>query len=211
MVHVAEVHDFETGAHIIRTKKYIQLLGEHLYVKGIYRDKLSPEKIRMMSYTAPLHDIGKVGIPDAILKKEGHLSALEYEVMKSHAESGGHIINNAIAGYRLNDFFTMAKNIAHYHHEKWDGSGYPEGLKGDAIPIESRCMALADVYDALVSKRVYKEAFAFDRSEHIILEGRGTHFDPVLVDAFMEIKDKFQEIAETYRDTSDLDSKKERR
>jgi response regulator RpfG family c-di-GMP phosphodiesterase len=149
-----------------------------------------------------MHDIGKVGIADSILKKEGKLTPLEYEVMKTHPDLGKHIINNAISSYHLNDFFLMARNIAYYHHEKWDGSGYPEGLKGEEIPLEARFMALADVYDALVSKRVYKEAFSYERSVKIIFEGRTKHFDPILVDAFMEIKDEFQKIADTYSDSS---------
>lgn len=200
MSHVAEVHDFETGAHIIRTKKYIKLLAEYIYSKGLYKGQLSKKMIEMMYFTAPMHDIGKVGIADSILKKEGKLTDMEYEVMKTHAELGKHIINNAISSYKENDFLVMARNIAHYHHEKWDGSGYPEGLEGKAIPLESRFMAIADVYDALVSKRVYKEAFSFYKTNEIIIEGRGKHFDPVLVDAFIEISEKFQEIAEAHHD-----------
>ncbi len=200
MVHVAEVHDLETGAHIVRTKNYIKLLAEYIYSKGIYEDQLSKEIISMMYLTASMHDIGKVGIPDSILKKEGKLTPMEYEVMKTHSELGKHIINNAISSYHMNDFFMMARNIAQYHHEKWDGSGYPSGLKGSEIPLASRFMAIADVYDALVSKRVYKEPFSYEKTLKIIADSRGSHFDPVLVDAFMEISDKFKEIAEKYRD-----------
>ncbi len=200
MVHVAEVHDIETGAHIIRTKKYIKHLAEHMHKKGVYAQDLSPTIIEMMYRTAPLHDIGKVGIEDAILKKPTKLTPIEYEVMKTHAELGMHIINNAISSYKENDFFIMARNIAHYHHEKWDGTGYPKGLKGTEIPLESRFMALADVYDALVSKRVYKESFSYEKTLQIIIDGRGKHFDPFLVDAFIEIEDQFREIAQTYLD-----------
>ncbi len=200
MSHVAEVHDFETGAHIIRTKKYIKLLAEHIYSKGIYADELSKEMINMMYFTSPMHDIGKIGIPDSILKKEDKLTPMEYEVMKTHADLGRHIINNAISSYKENEFFIMARNIAHYHHEKWDGSGYPEGLKGEEIPLESRFMAISDVYDALISKRVYKEPFSFEKTLQMIQEGRGTHFDPILVDAFVEISDEFHKISQAYRD-----------
>ena len=200
MSHVAEVHDFETGAHIVRTKKYIKLLAEHIYSKGIYKKELSKEMINMMYFTSPVHDIGKIGIADAILKKEGKLTPMEYEVMKTHADLGKHIINNAISSYKENTFLIMARNIAHYHHEKWDGSGYPEGLKGEEIPLESRFMAISDVYDALMSRRVYKEPFSFEKTVEIIQEGRGTHFDPVLVDAFMEISDEFHKIAQAYTD-----------
>ena len=200
MSHVAEVHDFETGAHIVRTKKYIKHLAEHIYSKGIYKNELSREMIEMMYFTSPMHDIGKIGIADAILKKEGKLTDMEYEVMKTHADLGKHIINNAISSYKGNSFLIMARNIAHYHHEKWDGSGYPEGLKGEEIPLESRFMAISDVYDALVSKRVYKGAFSFEKTVEIIKDGKGTHFDPVLVDAFMEIKEEFYKIAQEYQD-----------
>jgi len=204
MVHVAEVHDIETGAHILRTKKYIKILAEHIYEKGFYAKELSPERIEMMYATAPLHDLGKVGIEDAILKKEGKLTPMEYEVMKTHADLGRHIINNAISSYKENDFFIMARNIAHYHHEKWDGTGYPDGLKGEEIPLESRFMALADVYDALVSARVYKEVFSFEETKKIIMEGRGKHFDPILVDGFVEIEEKFREIAQKYSDEREV-------
>ncbi|WP_457744907.1 CHASE2 domain-containing protein [Sulfurimonas sp.] len=206
MVHVAEVHDIETGAHILRTKKYIKLLAQHIYTQSHhkYKKKLSPLIIEMMYRTAPLHDIGKVGIPDSILKKPGKLTFLEYEVMKTHPDLGRHIINNAMDSYEENEFFTMAKNIAYTHHEKWDGSGYPEGLKAEEIPLEGRMMALADVYDALVNKRVYKEAFSYEKVYTIIKEGKGTHFDPLLVEAFFEIKDEFKMISERYSDESGM-------
>lgn len=202
MVHVAEVHDIETGAHIIRTKKYIKLLAEYIYKqeKHPYHKQLSPHIIEMMYRTAPLHDIGKVGIPDSVLKKEGKLTFIEFEVMKTHPDLGRHIIKNAMNSYEENDFFKMAINIAYTHHEKWDGSGYPVGLEGESIPLEGRFMAIADVYDALVNARVYKKAFSYEKAYKIIREGRGIHFDPLLVDAFFEIKEDFGEIAELYSD-----------
>ncbi len=206
MVHVAEVHDIETGAHIIRTKKYIKLLAEHIFAQPHhpYRKYLSKLIIEMMYRTAPLHDIGKVGIPDSVLKKPGKLTMLEYEVMKTHPDLGRHIIKNAMESYEENDFFIMATNIAYTHHEKWDGSGYPEGLKGEEIPLEGRFMAIADVYDALVNKRVYKKAFSYEETYRVIQEGRGTHFDPLLVDAFFEIKNAMKEIAELYEDDTEM-------
>ncbi|MFT5660126.1 MAG: HD-GYP domain-containing protein (c-di-GMP phosphodiesterase class II) [Sulfurimonas sp.] len=200
MVHVAEVHDIETGAHIVRTKEYVKRLAQHLYKKGHFRDQLSPTKIEIIYRTAPLHDLGKVGIPDSILKKPGKLTTMEFEVMKTHPMLGVHIINNAINSYSANDFFITGRNIAHYHHEKWDGSGYPEAIKGLEIPIEARLMALADVYDALINKRVYKEAFSYEDTIQIIIDGRGTHFDPIMVDAFLECQDEFMYIAELYAD-----------
>ena len=204
MVYVAEVHDIETGAHILRTKKYVKALAEHIYAKGLYVNELSPAKIDMMYRTAPLHDLGKVGIEDAILKKEGKLTKMEYEVMKTHAELGYYIINNAVSSYKENEFFVIARNIARYHHEKWDGSGYPDGLVAEEIPIESRFMAIADVYDALVSRRVYKESFSFEETNKIMVEGRGKHFDPVLLDGFVEIEEIFREIAQKYSDEIEL-------
>lgn len=202
MVHVAEVHDVETGAHIVRTKKYIRLLGAYIYSqkKHPYRKFLSLNMIEIMYRTAPLHDIGKVGIPDSVLKKPGKLTELEFDVMKSHPNLGRLIIENAIKSYEENDFFTMAVNIAYTHHEKWDGSGYPEGLKAEEIPLEGRFMAIADVYDALVNHRVYKRKFSYEEAYKIIKEGRGVHFDPLLVDAFFEIKDEFKKISEKYVD-----------
>ena len=202
MVHVAEVHDIETGAHIMRTKKYIKLLSEHIFgqKKHPYYGQLSKLSIEMMYRTAPLHDIGKVGIPDSILKKPGKLTFLEYEVMKSHPDIGRHIIKNAMNSYEENEFFIMAINIAYTHHEKWDGTGYPQGLKEEEIPLEGRLMALADVYDALVNKRVYKKAFSYEETYTIIEEGRGVQFDPLLVDAFFEIKEKMRETSEYYTD-----------
>jgi len=202
MVYVAEVHDIETGAHILRTKKYIKLMGEHIFEQPQhpYHHHLSKAKIEMMYRTAPLHDIGKVGIPDSVLKKPGKLTFVEYEVMKTHPDLGRHIIKNAMNSYEENDFFTMAINIAYTHHEKWDGTGYPEGLKGKEIPLEGRFMAIADVYDALVNARVYKEAFSYEEAYEIIKRGRGTHFDPLLVDAFFELTEEFKDIANTYSD-----------
>lgn len=196
MALVAETRDIETGAHIMRTKEYIRQLAEHLESKGLYRDILTQEYIIDLYHAAPLHDVGKVGIPDNILKKKGKLTNDEFEVMKTHAYLGKRIVENAMRQYQQNEIMMIAQNIAHFHHEKWDGSGYPNGLKEDEIPLEARLMALADVYDALISRRVYKEAFSYEESENIIIEGRGTHFDPILVDAFIEIKDQYKIIAE---------------
>ncbi len=200
MVYVAEIHDTETGAHIMRTKLYVKALAEYLYYHGIYKEELSKEKIEIMYNTAPLHDIGKIGIPDAVLKKPGKLDKEEFDIIKQHPQIGGRIIDNAILAYEKNEFFLCARNIAMYHHEKWDGSGYPEGLKGSEIPLESRLMALADVFDALVSRRVYKESFDYAQIRRIIIEGKGTHFDPKVVDAFLAIEYKFHEIAAQYHD-----------
>jgi len=196
---VVESRDTETGAHILRTKEYIICLGEYLYEHDIYKSILTKEFQEFVYRASPLHDIGKVGIPDNILKKPGKLTTQEFVMMKNHASIGKEIIENALKGNGKNVFLQRALNIAYSHHEKWDGSGYPQGLKGTEIPLEARMMALVDVYDALISKRVYKESIPYEQSEQIIIEGSGKHFDPVLVAAFIELKDKFREIAHRIR------------
>ncbi len=199
MVMVAETKDFETGAHLIRTKKYIRLLAQYLKNNDIYSDILTDDYIDTIYRASPLHDIGKVGIPDSILKKRGKLDMSEYKIMQNHPYLGMKIISNAIKAYNKNDFLTAAYNIAYYHHERWDGTGYPQKLKGKNIPLEARLMALVDVYDALISRRCYKEPYSFEKSEQIIIEGSGKHFDPKIVDAFIVLKEEFKEIAEDYR------------
>ena len=196
MVMVAETKDFETGAHLVRTKEYMKLLTNHLKSRGVYSDILTDHYIDIIHRASPLHDIGKVGIPDAILQKPGKLNKDEYTIMQKHPLLGKQIISNAINAYSKNDFLTAAYNIAYYHHERWDGEGYPKGLKGEEIPLEARLMALVDVYDALISKRCYKEAYSFEESEKIIIEGSGTNFDPKIVEAFIYLKDYFREIAQ---------------
>lgn len=201
MAYVAETRDNETGMHIIRTKKYIRLLAEYLSEQGIYSDVLTPYFIEILYTVAPLHDVGKVGIEDLILKKPGKLEFTEFERMKMHTVIGKNIIEDAMKHYQQNTFLKTAFNIAYCHHEKWDGSGYPNGLKGEEIPLEARLMAISDVYDALISKRVYKPSFTIEKAEEIIIEGRGTHFDPKLVDAFIEIKEEFKTIAAQHQET----------
>ena len=195
MALVAETRDAETGAHIRRTKEYMKCLSEYLYARHRYADILDKNYMELLYRATPLHDIGKVGIPDSILKKEGSLSKEEYEVMKTHSVLGKNIIENAMKNAGENEFLKIAYNIAYYHHEKWDGTGYPKGLKAKEIPLEARMMALCDVYDALISRRCYKIPISFEKSAEIIIDGSGTHFDPVLVDVFIKIRDKFEEIA----------------
>ena len=196
MTMVAESRDLETGAHIIRTKEYVVTLARALHRLGYYREELSPRAIELLYRAAPLHDIGKVGIPDAILCKPGKLTEEEYQIMRSHVEIGRSIIENAIKNYsKTNDFLNMAANITYYHHERWDGGGYPRGVAGEEIPLEGRLMALADVLDALVSARYYKEEFSFAEAEEIIVTESGRHFDPRLVEAFKQSRDKLRKIA----------------
>ena len=195
MALVVETRDSETGAHIKRTKIYMKIMAEYFYKKNMYQDILTTDFIEILYRATPLHDIGKVGIPDYILKKEGKLTKEEYIIMQEHPTIGNDIIKNAIKENENNLFLQVARNIAYYHHEKWDGTGYPTGLKGKDIPLEARMMALVDVYDALISKRCYKSALTFKESEDIIITGSGEHFDPEIVKAFVNLKDKFREIA----------------
>ena len=197
---IASMHDDETGAHINRTKNYVKVLAEYFYKKKAYPELLTPEYINSIYEAAPLHDIGKIGIPDSILKKPGKLTEEEFEIMKTHSTLGKNVIQNTMNSYDKNDFLKVAYNIAFYHHEKWDGTGYPNGLKGHEIPLEAQFMTLADVYDALISKRRYKEAFSFEVAEKIILEGEGTVYSPEIIEAFLKLKEEFREIALTWKD-----------
>ncbi|MEB3184112.1 MAG: two-component system response regulator [Cyanobacteriota bacterium] len=205
MASLAETRDNETGAHIKRTQHYVQALAQHLQANPAYAKELTPEKIDILFKSAPLHDIGKVGIPDAILLKPGGLTDEEFEIMKTHTTLGKVTIEQAEASLRSpSSFLVTAKEIAYCHHEKWNGSGYPQGLAGDQIPLPARLMALADVYDALVSERVYKAAFSHEVASGIIVEGSGTHFDPTVVEAFLALSDRFQEIRRLYSDHQPL-------
>lgn len=197
---LAEVRDNETGAHILRTQHYVKALANVLKHQARYAHFLTEENIDLLYKSAPLHDIGKVGIPDAILLKPGKLTDDEFSIMKTHAQLGADALCITEKSGDGIAFLKFAREIAATHHEKWDGSGYPRGLKGDAIPLSGRLMALADVYDALISKRVYKPAFSHDKAKAIILEGKGTHFDPTVVDAFLACEHKFVEIAQQYKD-----------
>ncbi|GKX65799.1 HD-GYP domain-containing protein [Inconstantimicrobium mannanitabidum] len=197
---LAETRDPETGQHIKRTQKYIRELALELRSNKEYEDVLTDEYIELLYKSAPLHDIGKVGVKDSILLKPGKLTDEEFEEMKKHTIYGGESLMVGIKELGEESFLTLAKEIALTHHEKWDGSGYPRGLSNKDIPISGRLMALSDVYDALISKRVYKGAFTHEDAKAIILEGRGTHFDPDVVDAFISREDKFIEIMEQFKD-----------
>lgn len=199
---LAETRDNETGNHIRRTQHYVRALAEELQAHPRFTDFLTDTAIDLLFKTAPLHDIGKVGIPDAILLKPGRLTEEEWVIMRTHTSLGAEAIARAEETLEDGDatFLRFAREIAEGHHEKWDGSGYPKGLKGDEIPLPARLMALADVYDALISKRVYKDAFGHDDTVALIVEGRGRHFDPDVVDAFLRIVERFQAIAAEYRD-----------
>lgn len=199
MVSLAETRDNETGNHIRRTQLYIKLLAERLSLNPIYTKQLDENTINLLYKSAPLHDIGKIGIPDHILLKNGKLTSEEFEIMKTHTTIGYEAINKAeeINGKAMS-FLRVAKEIAYSHHEKWDGSGYPQGLVGEKIPLSARLMAIVDVYDALISKRIYKPPFSHTEAIKMIVNGRGTHFDPNIVDAFLKVTDEFNAIALRY-------------
>ncbi len=199
---LAESRDPETGNHIRRTQHYIKALAMHLKDHPGFGGFFEPGIITSLYKSAPLHDIGKVGVPDEILLKPGKLTPEEFDIMKMHTVHGRDAIAAAEGSMIVaDDFLIFAKEIAYMHHEKWDGSGYPLGLKGDDIPISARLMAVADVYDALISKRVYKPAFPHEKAVSIIAEGRGSHFDPDMTDAFMEIQEEFKQIAGKFTDS----------
>ena len=205
---LAETRDNETGNHIQRTQHYVRALALQLQNHPRFASFLTANTIEMLFRSAPLHDIGKVGIPDRILLKPGRFEPEEMAIMKTHTTLGRDVIEQAerLIGAKVG-FLTIAKEIAYSHQEKWDGSGYPEGLAGEAIPVSARLMALADVYDAIISRRVYKEGMSHASAVHIITQGRGQHFDPDIVDAFLAILDEFQDIAARYAD-SDADLQK---
>ena len=204
MASLAETRDNETGNHIRRTQHYMETLARHLQNHPRFKDELTDTAIETIFKSAPLHDIGKVGIPDRILLKPGKLEPHEFEVMKTHTTLGRDAIEHAEKQLGMSvPFLSMAKEIALSHQEKWDGSGYPEGLVGQAIPLSARLMAVADVYDALISRRVYKEGMSHAKAVAIIQEGYGRHFDPDVVDAFLALQPEFQDIAARFADSPD--------
>ncbi|WCE28336.1 HD-GYP domain-containing protein [Vibrio sp. SCSIO 43137] len=197
---LAESRDNETGAHILRTQQYVKSLAEFMSQKPQHTELLTPAYIDLLYKSAPLHDVGKVGIPDSVLLKPGKLTDEEFETMKGHPQIGADALATAEQQLGSSSFLNVAKEISLTHHEKWDGSGYPNKLSGTDIPLSGRLMALADVYDALISKRVYKPAFSHEKAKAIILEGSGSHFDPEVVEAFVAIEDEFVRIAATFKD-----------
>jgi putative two-component system response regulator len=188
---LVESRDNATGGHVARTQRGIELLLEAINRMGLYRAQMREWDINLLLQSSQLHDVGKIAISDTLLNKAGKLTSAEFEEMKKHAAFGETIIARIADATSENDFLKHAKIFAGTHHEKWDGSGYPLGLSGEEIPLQGRIMAIADVYDALVSKRPYKVAYSKDVAEGIILAGRGTHFDPTLVDAFSLVADRF--------------------
>ncbi len=200
LAHLAEIRDPETGDHILRTQSYVQVLARQLQSNPRFRDTITDSFIDLLTKSAPLHDIGKVGIPDHILLKPGKLTDEEQNIMQSHAALGARAIEMAEKDVdQPIAFFSLAKEIAHWHHERWDGKGYPDKLSGNDIPLSARLMAIADVFDALVSVRVYKQAMSFDEARKIIVNERNRQFDPDITDAFTATFDTFVEIANKYQ------------
>lgn len=197
---LAEYRDPETGAHLLRLKKYSELICRFLAETDKYRDTVTEEFTKDLVRSTPLHDIGKVGITDAILKKPGRLTEEEFEIMKTHAAIGGDTLRAVYENYPSQNFIKCGMDIAYSHHEKWNGSGYPHGLEGEAIPLPARILALVDVYDALTCRRVYKPAYPREKANSIIAEGQGIHFDPDIVSAFLMNEAQFYKIAEEYAD-----------
>lgn len=201
MISFAEFRDQETGNHVKRTQEYVRVLGTQLWRDGLHLDQLNPQSIELMAKSAPLHDIGKVAIPDHILLKPGKLTPEEFEVMKTHAMQGWEMLQRA--AQRMGDdtdFLPYAMEIARHHHEKWDGCGYPDGLAGQAIPLSARLMAVADVYDALISRRPYKEPMPHDEARRFIEQGSGAHFDPDIVRALQITQPQLIDIATQWQD-----------
>ncbi len=201
LARLAETRDPETGNHLRRTQEYVRTLAASLTSHPRFAAKLTPHTIDLLAKSAPLHDIGKVGIPDHVLLKPGKLTPEEWDIMRTHARLGFEAIEQAEKdAEKPVEFLTLAKEIALCHHEKWDGSGYPSGLAGDNIPISARLMALADVFDALINRRVYKPPMPYAEARDIIMKDKGRHFDPDVADAFASCFDQFVSIAERYKD-----------
>ena len=209
MASLAETRDLDTGNHLRRTQNYVRLLATYLQPNQRFSRFLTDEIIELLYKCAPLHDIGKVGIPDRILLKPGRYEPHEFEIMKTHPTLGRDALKKAYSETgQLIPLIEVAIDLVYSHHEKWDGSGYPQGLAGDAIPISARLMALADVYDALISARIYKTGMSHDSAQDIIVGLKGVQFDPDVVDAFLALSAEFQSIARTYSDSqSDLQAK----
>ncbi len=191
---LAEYRDEGTGTHLERIREYAKIIAEEMAKNPKYAGHITPEFIDDIYQSSILHDIGKVGIPDAVLLKPGRLSDEEFDVIKRHTNLGGDAIKAIEMQIEGQSFLALGKEIAYNHHEKWDGSGYPRGLNGEDIPLSARIIALADVYDALTTKRFYKEAYTHEKSRQIIIDLKGTHFDPEVLDVFLVLADEFDRI-----------------
>ena len=201
MSKLSESKDPDTGAHLERMREYCKVLAQQLSRHPRFQNIVDSEFITSIYAASPLHDIGKVGIPDNILMKPGKLTSDEWDIMKQHPVIGANTLRAVLQQYPLNPILKAGVDIAECHHERWDGNGYPHQLKGEDIPISARILALADVYDALTSQRCYKEAFDHEECQRLIIESKGSHFDPLIVDAYMEIEDEFIRIRAAFKDS----------
>ena len=197
---LAESRDPETGEHLERVQNYSRILAMHLSKQRKFEGIITPGYVQTLYQTSPLHDIGKVAIPDAVLLKPGRLTPHEFEIMKSHAAMGARTLDAALSRHPEAEFLVMARQIAATHHERFDGTGYPNHLRGTDIPLCGRIVALADVYDALTSKRIYKDAYSHEHARSIILEGSGAHFDPDIVAAFQAVESQFVAVSQAFTD-----------
>lgn len=195
---LVENRDTDTGEHILRTSAYVEILARKAYENGVYPDIIDEKFIDLMKRAAPMHDIGKIVVSDNVLKKPGKLTPEEFDQMKLHTTEGGRIINEVIGVSEDKEFISIASDVATYHHERWDGKGYPYGLRGTEIPVCARIMALADVFDALVSPRCYKEPMPQQEAFKIIKEESGSHFDPILAELFLESKYETERVLHVY-------------
>jgi len=200
-----ESRDVSTGEHVSRTKRYVELLARALQKRERYRDVLSDEVLDRIVRAAPLHDIGKIAVSDRILQKPGRLTPDEFEEMKLHASKGGEMVHNILGNLGDEAFLETASQIAQFHHERWDGGGYPTGLKGEEIPLPARIMAVADVFDALVSERCYKAAMPPEQAFRIIEEESGRQFDPDLTALIPELRPAFLGVLQQTGDRSEAE------
>lgn len=196
LAELVESRDGDTGTHVKNTATYVEMIAKQLAKDSIYKDGMTDEYIGLLKRFAPLHDVGKIVVSDTILLKPARLTPEEFEIMKTHTTEGGKIIDSILNGIESEENVQIARNIARHHHEKWNGKGYPDGIAGDAIPLCARIMSVADVFDALISKRCYKDSFSMEDAYRIITEERGQQFDPTVVDAFMEIRKDIEEYLE---------------
>lgn len=194
MANLIENRDGDTGEHIKRTSQYVEMLARKAKEEGLYPEILTDEYIELLVKAAPMHDVGKISVPDRILQKPGKLTDEEFEQMKRHAPEGGRIVREVFEDVEDEEYIEIAAQVASYHHEKWDGNGYADGLSGEDIPLSARIMALADVFDALVSKRCYKDAMSYDKAFQIIEESAGSHFDPKLTEVFLGMRENIIEL-----------------
>ena len=197
LANMIESRDGSTGQHVKRTSRYVEMIIEQLSEREMFSDDIDEAFIYNLIKAAPMHDIGKIKIPDHILQKPGKLNDEEFEEMKQHSPEGGKIIRMIMENIEEKDYIDVAYNVAVFHHEKWNGKGYPDGLAGEQIPLEARIMAVADVFDALVSKRCYKDAMPLDKAFHIIEESKGEHFDPQIAQVFLELRPQIEEYLAT--------------